>query len=85
MFKLVDSVFGIYELGLLIYILTSWILHPLSVRVRYWLAPLYEPLLTPIRQRILTPFFGRLAIDLSPLVLLIGLAIIRRIVLSIFW
>ncbi|QHI70106.1 YggT family protein [Tichowtungia aerotolerans] len=85
MFKLIDSVFGIYELGLFIYILTSWIIHPVSARIRCRLAPFYEPLLAPMRHKILTPGFGRMAIDLSPLILLIGLGIIRRIALSLFW
>jgi uncharacterized protein YggT (Ycf19 family) len=85
MFKLIDLAFSIVETGLLIYILSSWILHPISIRIRTRLAPLYEPLLAPIRRWIIAPCFGRLTIDLSPLVLLIALGILRQIVLTIFW
>jgi uncharacterized protein YggT (Ycf19 family) len=85
MFKLINLAFSIYETGLIIYILTSWILHPFNVRIRYRLAPVYEPLLTPIRRWLLAPCFGNLAIDLSPLVLLIALGIVRRIALTLFW
>lgn len=84
MFKLIDFVFSVYELGLLIYILASWVHHPVSARIRMHLAPFYEPLLIRVRRWIIAPCFGRLTIDLSPIALLISLSLIRHITFAIF-
>ena len=84
MFNLINIACSAYELGLLVYVLASWILHPISIRIRARLAPLYEPLLRRIRRWIIAPCLGRITIDLSPIFLLISLSLIRHITVTIF-
>jgi len=84
MLNLLDFAFGLYELGLVAYILCSWIIHPAAYTVRQWLAPAYEPVLAPIRRWIRAPVIGGTAIDLSPIVLWIGLGLLRRLVFALF-
>ena len=81
--KLIYYVFSIYELGLLLYILCSWIAHPLVYAPRQALARWYEPLLDPIRRWIPAPRLGGASIDFSPLLLLIVLAMVQRFVVAL--
>jgi uncharacterized protein YggT (Ycf19 family) len=85
LFRVLNLVIGLYETGLLIYILCSWIVHPTTMGLRRGLAPAYEPLLIPIRRLIPLPRFGNVAIDLSPIVLFIAIGLVRSLVFSIFW
>lgn len=81
MLSILDFALGLYELGLVAYILSSWIMHPAAYTVRRWLAPAYEPVLAPIRRWIRAPVIGGTAIDVSPVVLWIGLGVLRRILI----
>ena len=81
--RIIHYVISIYELGLLAYVLSSWIAHPLAHRLRQWLSRWYEPLLAPIRRVIPAPRFGYTAIDLSPLLLFLGLSLIRGLLISL--
>lgn len=76
--------FSLYELGLLAYVICSWIPHPSTFAFRTWLAQWYEPVLTPIRRKIPAPRWGVTAIDLSPIVLYFGLGILKHVVFSLF-
>ncbi|MDF7808846.1 YggT family protein [Pontiellaceae bacterium B12219] len=85
LFRLLNFGLGLYELGLFIYILCSWIVHPVSVNIRRGLARAYEPVLTPIRRWVPAPRFGGVAFDLSPIILLIVLGLLRRILFALFF
>ncbi|MDF7823850.1 YggT family protein [Pontiellaceae bacterium B12227] len=85
LFNLLDFAMGLFELGLFIYILCSWIMHPLAYKLLRWLAPAYEWMLAPIRRRIPAPRFGDTAIDLSPVFLLIALGLVRRLLFMLFF
>lgn len=82
---LVSFVFQLYEFLILIRVLLSWVNvnpyrpvidHPL-VRVLHQVT---DPVLEPLR-RIIPPIGG--AIDISPVVALIGLEIVRTILISL--
>ncbi len=79
--ELFVSVFvGVYTLVLIAYVLTSWIQLPFSLRpVQKFLYEVCEPYLR-LWRRVL-PSFGSL--DLSPLVAIIALGILRTIVVAI--
>jgi uncharacterized protein YggT (Ycf19 family) len=74
--------FSFYELGLLAYVLCGWIAYPGSRRVRFCLAPWYEPMLSPIR-RFLLLRVGFTGLDLSPILLFAALALLKRVVISL--
>ena len=81
--RLVYFGIGIYNLGLLAYVLCTWFAHPAAYRLRSWFARWYEPLLVPIRRWIPVPQFAHVAMDLSPLVLFIGLGLLKSAILSL--
>lgn len=74
-FILVD----LYQLGLLIYIILSWIPAPELLAVRRWLAPLFEPPLSRIRALVKPISVGTGFLDLSPLLLFVGILVLKRI------
>jgi YggT family protein len=83
--QIVSYAFMIYEFLILIRVLLSWVsvggysrwtYHPI---VR-WLYRLTDPVLVPL-QRLIPPLGG--AIDISPMIALFLLEIIRRIVVSV--
>jgi len=81
--RIIHYMFSFYELGLLVYVLCSWIAHPSAQRFRLWLARWYEPVLLSIRRFMPTLRFGYTALDLSPIVLFIGLSIVKGLLLSL--
>jgi uncharacterized protein YggT (Ycf19 family) len=81
--RLIHYAFSIYALGLMAYVVCSWLVHPDANRLRLWLSRWYDPLLTPIRRVIPAPRFGYTAIDLSPVVLFIGLSLAKGLLLSL--
>ena len=73
----------VYGLAVLAWIILSWVqvssVHPLG-RVQVFLDRIMYPVILPIR-RILPPLrLGGVALDLSPLVLLLGLSLLRRFI-----
>lgn len=81
--RLVHYIFSFYELGLLAYVVCGWMLHPAAHRLRLRLAHWYEPVLSRIRSYVPQPRFGLAVVDLSPLLLFAGLAVLKGLVLSI--
>lgn len=80
---LICTALGIYALLVLAWVILSWVqvssTHPLG-RVQLFLDRLIYPLILPLR-RVLPPLrLGAAMIDLSPLVLIFGLQILRRII-----
>ena len=74
---LLIQLIDIYSLIVLVAVVTSWMQLPPSNPVANFTSTLTEPLLDPIR-RALPPMGG---LDFSPMVLLIGLRMVR----SLFW
>lgn len=72
---------SVYTLALLLYVLTSWVQLPYSLRgVQRFLADACEPYLRFWR-RLLPLSFG--AIDFSPIVAIVALGLIARILVAI--
>jgi YggT family protein len=81
--QLICTLLNIYALLILAWVILSWVqvssMHPLG-RVQVFLDRLIYPLILPLR-RVLPPLrLGGAMIDLSPLVLIFGVQIIRRII-----
>jgi len=73
----------LYSLLVLAWVVLSWVrvpsTHPVG-RVQVLLDRLISPLILPLR-RVLPPLrFGGAAVDLSPLVLLLGVQIVQQII-----
>ena len=73
----------IYFLAVLAWVVLSWVqvssVHPLG-RVQVFLDRLIYPVILPLR-RVLPPLrLGGMALDLSPLVLMLGISLLRRFV-----
>jgi YggT family protein len=80
--QFVFSLYIVYSLLIILYVLMSWLQLPYSVwvgRIRGFLHDTVEPILRPIRA-VLPPLGG---FDLSPLVALIGISILQQIIQSI--
>lgn len=67
---LVRSWLTFLQYGIFLYVIGSWIQVPSLQRWNYFLHHLFEPVLRPIRN--IVPTFG--GIDISPMILLFGLA-----------
>lgn len=80
---IVHYAFGVFALGLLTYVVCSWIDLASARRLRLWLARWYEPFLAPLRRAIPAPMIGHSAVDLSPLLLYIMVVILKRLILSL--
>ncbi len=80
--ELVLIAFRIYEIIILARVIISWIqvdqYHPIVI----WIYRLTEPVLDPIRRII--PF-ERIGIDLSPLVVLLLLGLLKRLLVQSFF
>ena len=73
----------IYFLAVLAWVILSWVqvssVHPLG-RVQVFLDRIIYPIILPLR-RVLPPLrLGGVALDLSPLVLMLGINLLRRFV-----
>jgi len=73
----------IYFLAVLAWVVLSWVqvssVHPLG-RVQVFLDRIIYPVILPLR-RVLPPLrLGGMALDLSPLVLMLGINLLRRFV-----
>lgn len=81
--RVIHYAFSVYELGLLAYVVCSWSAHPSAQRFRLWLARWYEPVLLSIRRLIPALRLGYTAVDLSPIILFIGLSLVKGLLLSL--
>lgn len=80
--QFVFSLYLVYSLLVILYVLMSWLRLPYNIwigRIRGFLHDTVEPLLRPIRG--VLPSLGGL--DLSPLVLLLGLSVVERILIAV--
>lgn len=81
--SLIDFLFNVYALGLLVYVVLSWIQNPNTDKMRRFLEGFYMPFLLPLRKFIKPVFFGGTGLDLTPIVLLVGIVIVRQIAISL--
>lgn len=84
---LIDLVLTVYFYAVFIWVILSWIrvssTHPLG-RVQVFLDRIIYPVILPLR-RVIPPIrLGGGALDLSPIVLLIGIQLLRSLVGSLF-
>jgi YggT family protein len=81
----VISALGIYRFVLLGHVIFSWVPRPPEplIPVRLGLAALVEPLLRPLRGKIPPLRLGGVALDLSIIVLFIGLIVLQGVLGSI--
>jgi YggT family protein len=80
--QFVFSLYLVYSLLVILYVLMSWLRLPYNIwigRIRGFLHDTVEPVLRPIRG-VLPPLGG---LDLSPLVLLLGLSVVERILIAV--
>lgn len=80
---LICSLIGLYSLLVLLWVILSWVRvpsdHPLG-RVTVFLDRIIYPVIMPIR-RVMPPLrIGGGALDLSPIVLLLGLSLLRGVI-----
>ncbi|MCF6157458.1 MAG: YggT family protein [wastewater metagenome] len=74
------KIISLYEIALLIRIVLSWVPHnPYNQAVQF-LYKITDPVLNPVR-KLIPPFRG---IDFSPVIVFVGLGILKRIVVSLF-
>ena len=80
--EVVCLLLGIYTFIVFARVLSTWVTRPPEplLPVFRGLAALTDPLLRPLRERLPTLSLGGLGLDLSPLVLIFGLIILRSIV-----
>jgi YggT family protein len=81
--SLICTALNLYSIAVLVWVILSWVrvpsTHPLA-RVTVFLDRIIYPLILPIR-RVMPPLrLGGGALDLSPIVLLIGLQIIENLI-----
>lgn len=79
--KFINIVIPIFTWGLIIYILSSWLPALRESVVGETLGKIYEPIMEPVR-KLIPPLGGM--IDLSPIILLIGLRLFQGGLESIF-
>jgi len=80
----IHAVFGVYELGLIAYVVLSWIKVPGAQKPYSVLHRFYDPPLMVVRkamQRVVPQ--GALQVDLSPLVLILAVYLLRGLVIHL--
>jgi uncharacterized protein YggT (Ycf19 family) len=77
--KLGSSLIDVYTLGLIVYTFCSWVRHTKVKALEKWLSPLYDWALQPIRKVIKPLKLGTTHVDFTPMLLLFGILIIRRL------
>jgi len=83
MAHLIGLVIGIYADGLIVYVILSWIKTPQVDKARAWLGQFYEPLLVPLRAFVKPIPVGGGLFDITPIVLLLGLVVLRNLVVFV--
>jgi YggT family protein len=81
----VSTVFGVYLICIIAYIITSWIPLPYNVwlnRVQRFLYDVVDPYLRLFRRFLPQLSLGGLGLDLSPIVAIFSLYIVQRLVLE---
>lgn len=84
LYRIVRIIFGVMELALLVRAFISWLPVPREHRLVRLLYQITEPILSPIRSLIQRSSFGHnMILDISPIIALILIAIVRTFILSL--
>ncbi|MEN6314369.1 MAG: YggT family protein [Clostridiaceae bacterium] len=84
LYRIVRIIFGVMELALLVRAFISWLPVPREHRLVRLLYQITEPILAPIRSLIQRSSFGHnMILDISPIIALILIAIVRTFILSL--
>ncbi|MCF6155490.1 MAG: YggT family protein [Candidatus Brocadia sp.] len=78
--EILGKLISLYEIALLIRIVLSWVPHNPYNQAIQFLYKITDPVLNPVR-KLIPPLRG---IDFSPVIVFIGLGIVKRIVGGIF-
>ena len=82
--QLIHTAIGAYSLGLIIYVVLSWTNIPQGNEFRVWLGRFYVPILKLISKKIKPASLKPgVAIDLSPMILLFALYLLRGLAVSL--
>ena len=82
--QLIHTAIGAYSLGLIVYVVLSWTNIPQKHMFRVWLGRFYVPILELISKKIKpVSFKPGVAIDLSPMILLFALYLLRGLAVSL--
>lgn len=83
-YRAVRTVFSVLEVAILIRVFISWLPVPKNNRLIELLYMVTEPVLAPIRNMIQKSSFGKnMMFDISPIVAIILIGILRNIILSL--
>jgi uncharacterized protein YggT (Ycf19 family) len=80
MVRLVDMVVSLYALGLIAYLLFSWLKNTQTDKVRIWLGRFYEPVLVKMRASVKPVRMGAIMLDLTFAIFLVGLMVLKGMV-----
>ena len=80
--EIIHTAFGLYGLGLIAYVLLSWVNHPQASKARIWLGRFYVSILDAISKKV-TPVEIKpgVRLDLSPVIFLFAITILRSVVI----
>lgn len=81
--RIIDTIFVLYAAGLFAYVLLGYINVSWALRIRMGLGKFYIPLLNPIEKIVKPVKIGSSLIDLSPLILLLAIIVVRILVLGL--
>ncbi len=81
--RLIYALFNIYALGLVIYIVLSWIRGPFPGQARARLEPFYRPFLDGLRKAVGPLRVGGQMLDLSTAILLMAILLVRDLIVSL--
>ncbi len=80
---IICTLLQLYSLAVLAWVILSWVQvpsdHPVA-RIQLLLDRIIYPVILPIRRVLPSPRIGAAMLDLSPIVLLIGVAILRGVI-----
>ena len=76
-------IISVYALGLIAYSLLSWLRSPQTDKARAWLGKFYEPLLVKLRAMVKPVRVGAGLVDLSAMILLVGLMVLKAVILQL--
>src|SRR5918993_731237 len=79
LYRLIYIVLQAYLFGLIAYTLLSWIQDRRAEQARRWLGQFYEPVLAPLRAAIKPVRVGAGMLDLSPILLFVGILLAQRL------
>ncbi|HEU5119088.1 MAG TPA: YggT family protein [Isosphaeraceae bacterium] len=81
--RLVEVVTWAYNVGVLVYVVSTWIRARWASRVERALKPFYEPPLRYLRSWVKPVRWGKMRMDLSPIALILVVVLVRWVVVYV--